>query len=62
VYPVKIAVCAPVDIFLPSVFSDTVHGYIIPFGKVEVAGSMACCHKVPHKQLDHLVPNEIVNF
>jgi len=42
--------------------SDTVHEYNILCRKVEGAGSMACCHKKPHKELDPLVPNEVVNF
>jgi len=42
--------------------SDTVHGYNILCRKVEGAGSMAWCHKKPHKELDPLAPNEVVDF
>jgi len=42
--------------------SDTVHEYSSLRRKVERAGSMAWCHKKPHKELDPLVPNVVVNF
>ena len=42
--------------------SEMVHGYNILCRKVEGAGSMAQCHKKPHKKLDPLVRNEVVDF
>jgi len=42
--------------------SDTVHGDNILCRKVEGAGLMAYFHKTLHKELDPLVPNEVVNF
>jgi len=42
--------------------SDTIHGYSILCQKVEDAGSMAWCHIKPQKELDPLVPNEVVDF
>jgi len=47
--------------FCPFV-SDTVHGFNILCRKVEGAGSMAWCDEKPHKELDPLVPNEVVYF
>jgi len=42
--------------------SDTVHGYSILCRKVEGAGSMAWCQEKPHKELDPLMPNGVVDF
>ena len=42
--------------------SDMVLGYNILGRNVEGAGSMDWCNKKPHKELDYLVPNEVIDF
>jgi len=42
--------------------SDKVRGYNFLRRRVEGAGSMASSHKMPHKELDPLVLNEVDDF